>query len=120
VNPVENGGLPGNLEYPGRGHVKGLHQLSNALMQRIRALSTSSWQISASSEGNNQDVVPAAMTALLSVQEVLEVVIELERVLLFMSERSVQLRVKGEVEQSHGLTAWGSFYDERRAPQEVS
>jgi histidine ammonia-lyase len=107
VNSTENGGLPANLEYPGRSHVKGLHQLANALMQRIRGLATSSWQISASSEGNNQDVVPAAMTALLSVEEVAGMVTDLQRVLLFMSERSVQLRVNGEVQQSHGLKAWG-------------
>lgn len=113
VNPAENGGLPGNLEYPGRGHVKGLHQLSNALMQRVRGLSASSWEISASSEGNNQDVVPAAMSALLSVNEISGMVDELQRVLLFMSERSVQLRVEGMVTQCYGLSEWGKFLRER-------
>jgi len=36
-------------------------------------------------------------------------VLEIQKVLLFMSDRSVQLRLNGVVEPSHGLGVWGNL-----------
>jgi histidine ammonia-lyase len=106
VDAKESDGLADNLYFKDCGHVKGLHQLVNALMQRVRALATTSWQVTSSAEGNNQDVLPGTMTVLNCVGDLLPLVEEITNIVTFMAERGCQLRLLGHVLPSHSLEAW--------------
>lgn len=93
VTPEMNHGLPENLGTgePGE-HVKGLHQLASALVQKLKAQSLPASLLSFSCESNNQDVVPASMTALLQVQESLVLLKDLARIHRFIGSRAQHLR----------------------------
>lgn len=67
---------PSNLAR-GNFSCKGYHQLISSLMQRIKALSTPSRELSFSCESHNQDIVPCAMQHLLVLEEMLDVYAEM-------------------------------------------
>ena len=106
MDPTTSGGLPRNLEAPGRANVKGLHQLVSSLGQRLRALSMPSRLSSFSSESNNQDVVPCGLTALLSVQDQLDVASEALRAAELIVERALVLRAGRPVPPQLGPEGW--------------
>ncbi len=106
MDPALNQGLPRNLEAPGRSHVKGLHQLLSSLGQRLRALSVPSRMLSFSCEGNNQDVVPCGMNALLTVKDSCEVADEALAVAELIVERGVLLRAGREVPEHLSPEGW--------------
>lgn len=89
VTPETNHGLPENLstQEPGN-HVKGLHQLASAILQKIKGMSLPASLLSFSCESNNQDVVPASMSSLLLVRESLELLGEVTRIHRFVGERA--------------------------------
>jgi histidine ammonia-lyase len=89
VTPETNHGLPENLSAaePGN-HVKGLHQLASAILQKIKGMSLPACLLSFSCESNNQDVVPASMSSLLLVQESLGLLREIARIHRFIGERA--------------------------------
>lgn len=93
VTPETNHGLPENLstEEPGN-HVKGLHQLASAVLQKIKGMSLPASLLSFSCESNNQDVVPASMSSLLLVRESLELLNEVMRIHRFIGERAFYQR----------------------------
>jgi histidine ammonia-lyase len=93
VTPETNHGLPENLgtDEPGN-HVKGLHQLASAILQKIKGMSLPACLLSFSCESNNQDVVPASMSSLLLVKESLELLEEVARIHRFIGERAFQQR----------------------------
>ncbi len=89
VTPETNHGLPENLgtREPGN-HVKGLHQLVSAILQKIKGMSLPACLLSFSCESNNQDVVPASMSSLLLVRESLDLLNEITRIHRFIGERA--------------------------------
>jgi histidine ammonia-lyase len=93
VTPETNHGLPENLRTaePGN-HVKGLHQLASAVLQKIKGMSLPACLLSFSCESNNQDVVPASMSSLLLVQESLGLLAEVARIHRFIGERAFHQR----------------------------
>lgn len=93
VTPETNHGLPENLgtDEPGD-HVKGLHQLTSAILQKIKGMSLPACLLSFSCESNNQDVVPASMSSLLLVKESLELLEEVARIHRFIGERAFRQR----------------------------
>jgi len=93
VTPETNHGLPENLstDEPGN-HVKGLHQLASAVLQKIKGMSLPACLLSFSCESNNQDVVPASMSSLLLVQESLGLFKEVARIHRFIGERAFRQR----------------------------
>ncbi|HET9240727.1 MAG TPA: aromatic amino acid ammonia-lyase [Oligoflexus sp.] len=93
VTPETNHGLPENLstQEPGN-HVKGLHQLASAVLQKIKGMSLPASLLSFSCESNNQDVVPASMSSLLLVRESLELLGEVTRIHRFIGERAFYQR----------------------------
>jgi histidine ammonia-lyase len=86
-----NGGLPDNLSSNNASHLKGVHQLTSALHQEVKALFSPSAEMTFSCEGNNQDVVPAGMTALNHLSRLLEVFGELISAAEFCSDRALYL-----------------------------
>ncbi|HYX37203.1 MAG TPA: aromatic amino acid ammonia-lyase [Oligoflexus sp.] len=93
VTPETNHGLPENLstDEPGN-HVKGLHQLASAVLQKIKGMSLPACLLSFSCESNNQDVVPASMSSLLLVQESLVLLKDVARIHRFVGERAIRQR----------------------------
>ncbi|MEQ8772191.1 MAG: aromatic amino acid ammonia-lyase, partial [Erythrobacter sp.] len=69
VDPHESEGLPRNLECKAGDHVKGIHQLVNALEQSLRAGGVPARSLTSPAEGYNQDIVPGSMAALLNLGE---------------------------------------------------
>jgi histidine ammonia-lyase len=102
-------GLPDNLEIEGGDHLKGIHQLLSALLQKLKALSARSHQLGFSAEQHNQDVLPAAMTAHLQLLESTEVAAELLRGAAFAARRAVHLRLGRAVPPDLHLRAWPVF-----------
>jgi histidine ammonia-lyase len=100
-------GLPDNLAISAEDHVKGIHQLVSALLQRIKTQRSRSHELSFSAEQHNQDVLPAAMTAQLQLSAALDVAEELVRAAHFVARRAVLLRLGKEVPPELQLAAWG-------------
>lgn len=115
MDPSLSEGLPENLGTPGAGHLKGIHQLISALNQQLRGFSVPSRSMSFSCEGNNQDIVPCAMTALNQLGLALGVLEDVVRGASFVSARAVALRAGREVPEALRLQNWA-----RWAPNEVA
>lgn len=109
MDPNLSEGLSENLYFPEAGHLKGLHQMLSALNQQLRALSTPSRNLSFSSEGNNQDIVPSAMAALNQLNSALNVCEEIVRASLFVTLRAYELRLKKSVCSQLRLANWKNF-----------
>ena len=110
VTPEFNHGLSPNLrgEQPGD-HVKGLHQLASALLQKIKGMSLPAYLMSFSCESNNQDIVPASMSALLLVSEALSLAEQIARIHLFTGERAWALRDSGCFPGHLSLAGWEAY-----------
>lgn len=108
-----NHGLPENLAAPGFCHVKGLHQLISALNQSLRASAVPSRLLSFSCEGNNQDVVPCAMAALLRVRESAGIARRALNAASFCAERAVHLRHGRALPAHLNLNSWNQYEPER-------
>jgi histidine ammonia-lyase len=104
MDPQFNGGLPANL-FDGVSHCKGLHQLISSLAQKARSLTTPSRALSFSCEGNNQDVVPCAMNALIQASELLSLSKEVLRAAYFTAYRGVHLRT-GSLSKRLTIAHW--------------
>lgn len=109
VDPRESGGLPRNLECAPGDHVKGIHQLVNALEQSLRAGGTAARNMTSPAEGYNQDIVPGSMAALLNLQERIDIAHELTRGASFIAERGALLRLRQPVPGRLALAAWADF-----------
>lgn len=109
VDPAQSGGLPRNLECSRGDHLKGIHQLMNALEQSLRAGGVPARNMTSPAEGYNQDIVPGSMAALLNLKERLCVAGELTRAARFMANRAALLRIGRPVPQSLTLAAWPVF-----------
>lgn len=102
-------GLPENLAAPGALHVKGIHQLLSALNQSLRSRAVPARQLSFSCEGNNQDIVPCGMAALLSLQESLALGKQVMRGAAFCAERALHLRAGSTIPVALRLDAWAEY-----------
>ena len=99
-------GLPDNLAISPDDHLKGIHQLISALVQRVKTHGSRSHELGFSSEQHNQDVLPAAMTAHLQLASALDVAEEIVRAASFAARRAVLLRLERPVPAELELTAW--------------
>ncbi len=99
-------GLPDNLAVSDDDHLKGIHQLVSALLQRIKTHSSRSHELGFSSEQHNQDVLPAAMTAQLQLSSALDVAEEMVRAASFAARRAVLLRLDKSLPPELELKAW--------------
>ncbi|WP_444920174.1 aromatic amino acid ammonia-lyase [Microbulbifer sp. CnH-101-G] len=104
-----NGGLPDNLNVESFNHCKGIHQLSSALFQEIKARSTPVRQMSFSCEGNNQDLVPCGMTALNNISDQLDSLREIIRAATFCSARAAIMRSSGDLPEALKLVNWSQY-----------
>ncbi|WP_445363803.1 aromatic amino acid lyase [Microbulbifer sp. ANSA003] len=104
-----NGGLPDNLSVESFNHCKGIHQLTSALFQEIKARSTPVRQMSFSCEGNNQDLVPCGMAALNNVNDQLDTLKEIVRAATFCSARAAMMRSTGGLPEALKLSNWSQF-----------
>lgn len=109
VDPQQSGGLPRNLEGSRGDHVKGIHQLVNALEQSLRAGGVPARNMTSPAEGYNQDIVPGSMAALLNLAERIDIAQELTRGASFVSERAALLRCDRAVPDRLALAAWPKF-----------
>jgi len=109
VGADTNHGLPENLTSPGALHVKGIHQLLSSLNQGLRAGGVPSRNLSFSCEGNNQDVVPCGMVALVQLQRLLELSRQALRAASFCAERAVRLRYGRPLPDYLHLGAWPTY-----------
>lgn len=113
VDPTTSHGLPENLEAPGALHVKGIHQLLSSLNQALRGRGVPSRQLSFSCEGNNQDIVPCGMTALLGLADSLGIAEQALRAAAFCAERAICLRSGLKVPPELQLQGWPSYESQR-------
>ncbi|MBC7428542.1 MAG: aromatic amino acid lyase [Bacteriovorax sp.] len=109
MDPGLSEGLPENLKVDQAGHCKGIHQLTSALNQQLRALSTSSRNLSFSSEGNNQDIVPCAMSALNQLHNAIVISEQVIKSAAFVALRAYMIRVNMSLPKSLYLENWPSF-----------
>ncbi|QIQ86709.1 aromatic amino acid lyase [Erythrobacter sp.] len=109
VDPRESGGLPRNLECAPGDHVKGVHQLVNALEQSLRAGGVPARNMTSPAEGYNQDIVPGSMAALLDCGERIGIAHDLSRGAAFIAERAALLRRERPVPERLTLAAWPDF-----------
>jgi histidine ammonia-lyase len=109
VDPQQSGGLPRNLESSRGDHVKGIHQLVNALEQSLRAGGIPARNMTSPAEGYNQDIVPGSMAALLNLGERIDIARELTRGATFIAERAALLRCDCAVPERLALAAWAEF-----------
>ncbi len=116
VTPAFSHGLPPNLAVAGESHVKGLHQLASALAQELRGYATLSCVRSFSSESHNQDVVPAAMTALHQAHRALRVTARIGRIAEFVAGRAALLRATGECPAAFRIESWPRTGSRRARP----
>jgi histidine ammonia-lyase len=98
-------GLPRNLENE-KDHCKGLSQLISALYQRLRGMMVPSRALSFSCEGNNQDIVPCGMSALLSLSDQLEVAGHVFRATQFCMDRALYLKAGKALPPELQLEGW--------------
>ena len=99
-------GLPANLLLDAGDHVKGLHQLASALLQRMKTHQSPARTLSFSCESHNQDVVPASMNALLQLKDLLDLALHMARIGSFVGERAWRLRQGLPIPDSLKLKAW--------------
>lgn len=109
MDPALSEGLPENLKTEDGGHCKGIHQLTSALNQQIRALSVPSRNLSFSSEGNNQDIVPCAMAALNQLNSAVELSDQVIRAAAFTALRAYLLRESKALPDLIKLKNWNCF-----------
>lgn len=109
VDPAQSGGLPRNLEATRGDHVKGIHQLVNALEQSLRAGGVAARNMTTPAESYNQDIVPGSMAALLNLGERIEIARELTRGAAFIAERGALLRHAGALPEALSLAAWPAY-----------
>ena len=110
VTPEHSHGLPANLGSADPGdHVKGLHQLVSSILQKIKGMSLPAHLLSFSCESNNQDIVPASMSALLLVQESLDLAEEISRIHLLIGERAFHQRHDGIIPHALKLAQQSSY-----------
>jgi histidine ammonia-lyase len=109
MDPSLSEGLPENLKVEQAGHCKGIHQLTSALNQQLRALSTPSRNLSFSSEGNNQDIVPCAMSALNQLHDAIVVSDQVIRAAAFVALRAYTIRSKINLPKILYLENWQNF-----------
>lgn len=102
-------GLPDNLAISADDHLKGIHQLISALVQRVKTHRSRSHELAFSSEQHNQDVLPAAMTAHLQLASALDVADEVVRAASFAAQRAVLLRLERNVPAELRLEQWPQF-----------
>lgn len=112
VGADTNHGLPENLSSHGDLHVKGLHQLISSLNQGLRAGAVPTRNLSFSCEGNNQDVVPSSMVALVHLRSALDLSRQALRAAGFCADRAVHLRYKLPLPESLKLAAWSGYNPE--------
>jgi histidine ammonia-lyase len=101
-----SGGLPPNLAVPGDGHVKGIHQLISSLLQRAKALATPARAMSFSCEGNNQDVVPCGMNALIQTEELVQLSTEVVCAAWFSALRGAWMRLGTPLPNDLAMGSW--------------
>ncbi len=106
MSPETNNDLPRNLEVPGFSHVKGMHQLISSLLQSLRTHQLPSRLLSFSCEGNNQDVVPCGMAALVSLQDQLRVGTKLVGAAEFVMKRALAIYSEEPLTDEHKLSRW--------------
>lgn len=109
MDPNLSEGLPENLAVVGESHCKGLHQLISALLQQLRSHSIPSRMLSFSCEGNNQDVVPCAMTALNQLKSCCEIAGHITRASIFVALRAQAIRIKSDLPPELLLINWPEF-----------
>ncbi len=109
VGSDTNHGLPANLQIHSRDHVKGIHQLISAFYQRVKSFQTPARALSFSCESNNQDVVPASMSALLQLDDLLEVAEDLVSASAFISERGLLLRTGRDIPERLRLDQFENY-----------
>ncbi|MCL9999191.1 MAG: aromatic amino acid ammonia-lyase [Erythrobacter sp.] len=109
VDPEQSGGLPRNLECAPGDHVKGIHQLVNALEQTLRAGGVPARNLTSPAEGYNQDIVPGSMAALLNLADRMEAAGALARGAGFIAERAALLRLALPIPAALTLAAWPAY-----------
>jgi len=109
VDTDQSGGLPRNLEYGLGDHVKGIHQLVNALEQSLRAGGVPARNMTSPAESYNQDIVPGSMAALLNLRDRITVASQLTRGASFIAERAVLLRQMCPLPEALMLDAWPNY-----------
>ncbi len=109
VDPEQSGGLPRNLECARGDHVKGVHQLVNALEQTLRAGGVPARNLTSPAEGYNQDIVPGSMAALLDLADRVGVARDLTRGAGFIAERAALLRLTLPLPEWLTLAAWPAY-----------
>lgn len=109
VDTDQSGGLPRNLEYARGDHVKGIHQLVNALEQSLRAGGVPARNMTSPAESYNQDIVPGSMAALLNLKDRIGVASQLTRGASFIAERAALLRRMCPLPEALMLDAWPDY-----------
>jgi histidine ammonia-lyase/tyrosine ammonia-lyase len=109
VDTDQSGGLPRNLENERGDHVKGIHQLVNALEQSLRAGGVPARNMTSPAESYNQDIVPGSMAALLNLRDNIGVANQLTRGASFIAERAALLRHMCPVPEALMLDAWPDY-----------
>lgn len=109
VDPAQSGGLSRNLECARGDHVKGIHQLVNALEQSLRAGGVPARNMTSPAEGYNQDIVPGSMAALLNLRDRIGEARELTRGASFIAERAALLRHGHPVPGFLALSSWPDY-----------
>jgi histidine ammonia-lyase len=109
VDPAQSGGLPRNLECAPGDHVKGIHQLVNALEQSLKAGGVPARNMTSPAEGYNQDIVPGSMAALLNLNDRIAVARDLTRGACFIAERAALLRQGHPVPERLALASWPAY-----------
>ena len=99
-------GLPNNLQVDSIDHVKGIHQLISALLQRMRGLCLPSNMMSFSCESNNQDIVPCSMNAQNQLHDLLDLTSKVLKAGLFCSERAALIRLEQHIPVRLRLDYW--------------
>jgi histidine ammonia-lyase/tyrosine ammonia-lyase len=109
VDTDQSGGLPRNLEFARGDHVKGIHQLVNALEQSLRAGGVPARNMTSPAESYNQDIVPGSMAALLNLKDRIGVASQLARGASFIAERAALLRQMCPLPAALKLDAWPHY-----------
>ena len=109
VDAAQSGGLPRNLECARGDHVKGIHQLVNALEQSLRAGGVPARNMTSPAEGYNQDIVPGSMAALLNLRDRIGVARKMTRGAGFIAERAARLRQGHPVPKFLALSSWPAY-----------
>ncbi|SMF00405.1 aromatic amino acid lyase [Pseudobacteriovorax antillogorgiicola] len=101
-------GLADNL-WNGHDHLKGLHQLLSSLYQKVRTQTPRSIQASFSSESHNQDLVPAGMTMLVHLDELMALARDVFRGASFIALRGGVQKSGRAVPPALSLIQWQNW-----------